>query len=522
MRYWLVWTVTVAAAVLVVLTYMATVQAAEFEDSGAFLDLRLNELDQAVIELDERLKVLEAGEPPIEPPIEPPVEPPVGVVHLGLHVTQGELDIWRERAITGPYVERGDQSPNSIDDWNRIVKHKKLFVADTRFDFQADHWENTFPDGCYKKYVGSGWQLKWYTLDAMNAAFFAMVQQDHAVKIMAHDWLMAQAAHLDFSDRSKWCLGKLNREHLAFIGGNITRMIFAMDYLTALDPDLLSPDEEAAWKAWINSLAEVQMDASERQGVARWPGRPDDYTPPTVPYMSTAKAIPFFGGDGIPWSMRDYNNRTNSAWVFLGVAGAYLDRQDYIDEAKTMFRETMMFGYNPQGYWGDFQRWRDSAPDLGLWYSASYNYAFALLADMLARRGDFELYEYSTSDGINGSEGGPKSLLTSLRHWIQYGDNTFERYGTDDPGRNGNQAFRIDNRAVRSGSNLRQGFHFGSMIVANYWYHDQAIREFYTRGDTAAPNFVCCYYDKQDVNLGYPAPWFMWGMMDDLVDPYAR
>jgi hypothetical protein len=61
----------------IVLTYMSTAVAAEFEDSGAILDLRLHQLDQVIIELDERLKALEAGAPPPVPdPPDPTPEPP--------------------------------------------------------------------------------------------------------------------------------------------------------------------------------------------------------------------------------------------------------------------------------------------------------------------------------------------------------------------------------------------------------------------------------------------------------------
>lgn len=64
-------------AIAILLTSMSTAYGAEFEDSGSLLDLRLHELDQAVIELDQRLKALEAGEPPPPPPPpDPPPEPP--------------------------------------------------------------------------------------------------------------------------------------------------------------------------------------------------------------------------------------------------------------------------------------------------------------------------------------------------------------------------------------------------------------------------------------------------------------
>ena len=62
---------------LLMLTHMSTASAAEFEESGADLDLRLLQHDLAIQELDQRLKVLEAGDPPEPPPVpDPPPEPP--------------------------------------------------------------------------------------------------------------------------------------------------------------------------------------------------------------------------------------------------------------------------------------------------------------------------------------------------------------------------------------------------------------------------------------------------------------
>jgi hypothetical protein len=40
---------------------------------------------------------------------------------LGLHVTQEELTIWRQRSVSGPYRIAGDVSTNSPGDWTRIA-----------------------------------------------------------------------------------------------------------------------------------------------------------------------------------------------------------------------------------------------------------------------------------------------------------------------------------------------------------------------------------------------------------------
>ncbi len=48
---------------------------------------------------------------------------------LGLHFTQEELNIRRQRAQNGPYKTRGDVCTNSPGDWERIVGHANAFLS---------------------------------------------------------------------------------------------------------------------------------------------------------------------------------------------------------------------------------------------------------------------------------------------------------------------------------------------------------------------------------------------------------
>ncbi|MFZ0257214.1 MAG: hypothetical protein WAN46_16545, partial [Gammaproteobacteria bacterium] len=67
----------------------------------------------------------------------------------GLHFTQEEVSIWRERAANGPYKTAGDVNSNSPGDWDRIKRNADAFVANP----SADRW-----DGGYQ---GSGCMPKW-------------------------------------------------------------------------------------------------------------------------------------------------------------------------------------------------------------------------------------------------------------------------------------------------------------------------------------------------------------------------
>ena len=53
----------------------------------------------------------------------------IAQTRLGLHVTQEELNIWRQRMTSGPYKSSGDVSTNSPGDWNRFVSNKNTFLS---------------------------------------------------------------------------------------------------------------------------------------------------------------------------------------------------------------------------------------------------------------------------------------------------------------------------------------------------------------------------------------------------------
>jgi hypothetical protein len=156
------------------------------------------------------------------------------------------------------------------------------------------------------------------------------------------------------------------------------------------------------------------------------PPSTDIYTPCVHQYSWAADAYfsfpavyrpPYYGGAPLPGSMRSHNNRTYAAAAYLGVVGVHQNRQDYKDEAKLMVKEYLMFGVHPQGYMGDFERWWNNnriEPEQGLAYAPGCAAEVIRIADVLARTGDMELYEYTTSQGLAGTEGGAKNLLKDI------------------------------------------------------------------------------------------------------------
>jgi len=54
-------------------------------------------------------------------------KPAQAQTRLGLHVTQEELNIWKQRAQSGPYKSAGDVQSNSPGDWTRVNSNATSF-----------------------------------------------------------------------------------------------------------------------------------------------------------------------------------------------------------------------------------------------------------------------------------------------------------------------------------------------------------------------------------------------------------
>jgi hypothetical protein len=147
---------------------------------------------------------------------------------LGLQVSQEELNIWRERAENGPFKSRGDVCTNSIGDWDRVVSYKDNFVKRGYLEFWED--SGTVP---LSGYISNS-DIKWKSKDVRDAAFYALIKEDHAVKDMVKEWLLTQSDKVNFEDRTRWPLGTFNNEHLFGVCGSIMRLIYTMEYIRSM------------------------------------------------------------------------------------------------------------------------------------------------------------------------------------------------------------------------------------------------------------------------------------------------
>jgi hypothetical protein len=178
----------------------------------------------------------------------------------------------------------------------------------------------------------------------------------------------------------------------------------------------------------------------------------------------------------------------------------------------------------PDGTVAEFYRWTSANPCLGWDYAALIIGSAISVADALGRAGDMELLNYSTSTGYDGTAGGPKSLSQIINLFMSFVDATTVRYGTNQPGNNGNANYRIDTVDQFAGEAYSDDT---AIAQANLYYRSAINKSRYMRSASGASA-----YPAGGGNTGgwtpftgewgiYPGVLFMFGQMEGKVFPYS-
>ena len=451
----------------------------------------------------------------------------IAQTRLGLHVTQEELNIWKQRAQSGPYKSSGDVRSNSPGDWDRIVSNKNIFLSNPSAHRWAGQTSNScvMPEGLTAPGRNQGRPL-------MEAAFYYLVNTSapdrETVRLAVRDELLAQAATAgtNFTNTSRWCLGSpygpLIDENPGFDMSNwMTRLLFAYDYIRST----LSSTHQATLDAWFLSWANfTRPNIDGWFAAARFPGRAsDNYSNPTNQGVGGAefKRTHFNGFQSDGW-MQGWNNR-NAAYVrYIGLAGVMFNNSTLKNSAKRYFKEVIKYSTFSDGTSNEFYRWETGNAALGWTYAGLMLGSLATIADAFARTGDLELYNYSTSDGYNGTAGGPKSLGQMITVYLGYVNGTITRYGTSNPANNGNSNYRIDSIDNVSGESYADDHYFAQ---ANIFYRSTFNSSIYLRTASGAPPYPASYatggWTPFTGEWGiYPGMLFQFGQMEGKVSPY--
>ena len=322
---------------------------------------------------------------------------------LGLNVTQEELNIWRQRAQTGPYRTGGDVSTNSPGDWNSIISRAQQFVANPLMEnwqgqtasgqwrpdgHSCNYTQGTgVLEGCVPKFAQGIWMLA--------AGFATLVDPtNHNYASQIRQALLAQITYsgTKFLDTSKWPDEQIGDAYSYMIAYWLTRLVYAYDYVRASSAgSVFSASERLAIETWFSNAAfywaknthyliannafpsrNSQFDTTVNVGgtyptdiaVGNGPGGGN------VTYFNctTSQRGPFSGDAHSLW-----NNRSGSQIMFAA-AGSLLNGKLPNDAqtqrwVKMWFKEWMTYSVYPDGTFHDWYRWASDNYNQGWVYS---------------------------------------------------------------------------------------------------------------------------------------------------------
>lgn len=129
--------------------------------------------------------------------------------------------------------------------------------------------------------------------------------------------------------------------------------------------------------------------------------------------------------------MRRYNNRRNG-YMLSTLLMAYIatGKKEYINTCYMCTCESLVYGWFADGSFNEFHR-----SDAGRTANAGMGYSTLIMSTLVntawilwRKNQDTSLFDYTTSLGANGTDGGSKSLLWACKQYSKYFDGTYLRY----------------------------------------------------------------------------------------------
>ncbi len=356
----------------------------------------------------------------------------------GTFYTEAELATWRQRVQTGPFVDDGDFMPGSPGDWARIVANTRAFLlrgeatwtADTSYLERALHG-TLARDAAYHALVlgqtASRDAVRQYLLDqagnplnALHASLCIKGADGVTLDGFPHaaSWLMrylvtydAVRATLPAADRV--VIDNFVRRNAYFLAAHVDTQLA-----------MIFPRRE------LGDYSQRREDAAPATAAAAWwSKRFDSNGDCKADDKDPASPLPAFayvrrdGSRGPQLSVLSqwYNNRRSSNAAAAGAAGVLLGDPVLVASAKRYFMEWLAYGVWPDGSQGEYARNGDYCiPGQGAIYSQSNIQGAVLVARALARQGDRSLADFSTTEGLFGSQGAApgKSLALAAATYV--------------------------------------------------------------------------------------------------------
>jgi hypothetical protein len=443
---------------------------------------------------------------------------------LGLHVTQGELDIWQQRSQHGPYKRPGDVRQNSPGDWERILANANSFRGNPKQERYTGGNMTTASSGCVINTKGTSGPTLDQGTKLRDAAFAFLVTQDRSYRDAVARELLAQVSErgVDFANTAKWnhqsgCLTGVVDPTFE-LANWATRLLFGYDYIKST----LSSGERQTIERWFLNAGRFFDWYHLNATAKRFPDRDrDDYRTSPFARGPCSNTSLYYGGPCRYRWHNAWNNLVLLATRFSGLVGVAFDDAALKAHAKRFVQEWFAYMIWRDGSQGELDRWRDGRTERGFGYWAGAMGNAIVLADAFCRAGDCALFTYETGAGMYGTEGGQKGLLSVIRRYLEYRDGTVRRYATN------SSAGRTEATRIDGVDGTWQ--HIGdvsNVTLANLYYKDAYLKSHYLRTRPGLPDYPRRlaggqgWWGGQD-NL-FPGILFMWGGLDGKVWPYPK
>ena len=440
---------------------------------------------------------------------------------LGLHVTQEELAIWRDRAVNGPYKERNDAGRNSPAEWQRIANNAERFLIDP----SAERWIPNLLEGttCPAPENMGGEPDREQGDKLRDAAFYYLLFGGEVYLTAVRNELINQVSEPTTDFTNMVCEDSLwqnQHDHAS----RMLKQLFAYDYVR----NELSEQERTVLDKWFLEAAVFYQKLIDKAIGKAYIDRFGPNKRPTqnaINHEVGEGRYAYYGGPEMHSVGLDYNNRATVTMAFVGSVGIMLENELLMRSAKEFVKEFIEYSIYADGTLTDFIRVTTKNEEQGWSYSVHQGDGIVMIADAFARTGDTSLYEYKATGGYYDAYGENKDLLLMMKGSVSYIDGTFERYGTSDPINVGDPTYLINGWKSVPDGKVGGYVYDVSWAQANIYYQDQQVKDAYTRQS------VSWEYPRTPLSGGanswggvsgvYPSKLFMFGQMEGEVWPYS-
>jgi hypothetical protein len=317
----------------------------------------------------------------------------------GLLWSDNDLAEWQTRSVSGPYKDVGDAFDPSIPaEWGRIVAAKNAFMASPSAERKSSYtiWLS-----------GNGSPIQNHK-DLSDAAFYALVKSDSTVADAVKSELLwhARQSGLQISRNQYQKTDAGNWWNAAWVVRLLVAGAFIEDSFTA--------SELTEFQDWMLDYA-YSFESSVHTELL--PGFGNRAMRDYVNNLGWAVTTPQYDGQHaykngqgqlihpIANIAKYYNNRRAGIMQLVGLAAVWGNDSFLIDRTKLFWEEWLKFSVFPDGAVGEFER-NNVAGNVqrGFNYNAYNLESLLTVVDAMARVGDTWLYDYSTTDGIYGTE----------------------------------------------------------------------------------------------------------------------